>query len=267
MSLTVKTDSLSASSISSPQVEARILSLAPSHTEWVFALGAHQKLVGRTDHCDLPPEVSSVSSIGSLFPPQLERIVAAQPSDALMISGHVQLKAQLERLGIRVHTLQPHSLEEIFIQAQTLGRILQRETRATQWIERARMRLKELKPLKRRPSVMIEIWHQPLTLAGAESFMGSLVRAAGGVLYPQGRGEWPTLSLEELITHQPEVILVSTLALYKLLTGPLDQVPTAWRALLAVQRGRVYRLQTRLTRPGPRIIDEIIWLNEHLRRL
>ena len=241
----------------------RVVSLAPSHTEWVFALGAQDMLIGRTDRCDFPPQASAISSVGTLFPPQLERILSGGPTDVLMIDGHLELKAQLRRFGVKVHDLQPHSLDEILTQVTHLGDLLGQPERAKRWVAQARSRLERLTHPTERPRVFIEIWGAPLTAAGAESFMGDLVRVAGGDVYPRGLGAWPTVSLERLITYDPDVILLSTKALYhELMSDPSKP----WRSLKAVRHKRLYLLEGRLARPGPRVIDEIVWLNQLLNR-
>jgi len=243
--------------------EKRVISLAPSHTEWVFALGAQSSLVGRTDRCDHPSPVTQVPSIGTLFPPQLERIISRSPTDVLMIDGHLDLKAQLRRFGIRVHELQPHSLQDVFTQIKLLGELLDRQSQAHQWLHQFKGRIDHLKAPTQRLKVFIEIWNAPLTAAGAESFMGDLVRVAGGEVYPKGLGAWPTVSLERLIAYDPDLILLSTEALYdQLMKSPSKP----WQAIKAVQKRHLYLLKDRLKRPGPRLINEIVWLNQLLTR-
>lgn len=246
---------------STPQESMRVISLAPSHTEWVFALGAQSLLVGRTDRCDYPIQAKKIKSVGGLFPPQLERILSLAPTDVLMIDGHEPLRAQLNRLNVKVHHLQPHSLEEIFTQASALGDLFNAQEAARRWISEGRQRIKRFKDIERRPRVAIEIWSHPLTVAGAESFMGDLMRVAGGTVVPQGVGAWPTLSIERLIEMNPEVIFVSTEALYQEL---INQPSAPWRTVKAVQLKQIYRLEGRLARPGPRVIDELEWINERL---
>jgi iron complex transport system substrate-binding protein len=227
----------------------------------MFALDAQALLVGRTDRCDHPSEANQVPSIGTLFPPQFERILSRTPTDVLMIDGHLGLKAQLRKLGVRVHEIQPHSLSEIFSQVGDLGDLLGQSKKAHAWLTQARARIKSLQVPKRRPKVFVEIWNAPLTAAGSKSFMGDLVSVAGGDIYPKNLGAWPTVSLERLITYNPEVILVSTKALYhELLTSPTKP----WRAVKAVQTRQIHLLEGRLTRPGPRIIDDVVWLNQLL---
>ena len=243
------------------EASLRVLSLAPSHTEWVFKLGAQEHLVGRTDHCDHPAGARDIPSIGNLFPPNIERLLSRTPTDVLMIDGHEALGEHLQRLGVRVHRLQPHSLNEIFTLVKQLGSLLNASNAAHAWVSESEMRVSRLKAPQQRPRVLIEVWSKPLTVAGAESFMGDLVRVAGGESVPRDLGAWPTLSLERLIALDPEVLLVSTEALYRELT---QHPKPPWSALSAVKSGRVYLLGGRLARPGPRVIDELEWLHQRI---
>lgn len=244
---------------SSPASSLRIISLAPSLTEWAFALNAGEQLIARTDQCDQPAGASHLPSVGSLFPAQIERILSYQPTDVLMIEGHELLKEQLQRLGIRVHTLQPKKLEDMMDHAKYLGSLFSREDEALAWINSAQRRIKKLAPLKTRVSVVIELWHSPLTVAGRESYMGDLVHTAGGRLLPTGLGDWPTLSMERLITMNPQLLLLSSDALYSSLME--DEPARPWTTLKAIKDKSVFKLEGRLSRPVPKVIDELEWLH------
>lgn len=249
--------------------KGRFISLAPSLTEWLYELGAQEQLIARSAHCDHPPQAKKKPSAGTLFPPDLELILSYQPSDILMIEGHDVLKAQLTRLGVRVHTLQPRSIDDFWQMIHTLGQLLQRSSLAQDWITRAQQILSKTR-IKDRvkqkvPTVLIEVWPKPLSVAGAESFMGALVQWAGGKPIPHGLGAWPQLPLEELIVLNPDVILVSSPVRVQELLSP--QAPKAWRTLTAIQKKHVFAREGRLERPGPRILDELIWLINLLQSL
>jgi ABC-type Fe3+-hydroxamate transport system substrate-binding protein len=245
----------------------RVVSLAPSLTEWAFALGAGERLAGRSDACDTPPEARLLPSAGGLFPADAEQILRLRPTDLLMIDGHAPLKAQLTRLGVRVHTLQPRALKDLAEVARGVGALLgaRAAAEAEAWSARvgaleARLRASP-PPHERR--IFIEVWPRPLSAAGAESYMGDLARAAGAEVVPRGLGEWPQVSLEQLIAWDPEVILVSSPARAAELTAP--SAPAPWRALRAVREGRVWAREGRLERPSPRALEDVEWLAALLR--
>ena len=246
----------------------RWLSLAPSLTEWVYLLGAERSLVARSEHCDQPPEAKHKPSAGSLFPPDLELILSFKPSDVLMIDGHPLFKKQLERLGVNVHTLQPKSLQDLWRVVTELGELLGTQRAAQSWIQDAQRQLSahlaDLKPIpKPAPKVLIEVWPKPLSVAGAESFMGDLVRVVGGAPVPSGRGAWPQLPIEDLVQLNPDVIIVSSPQRVRELLSP--ELSTAWRSLSAIKHRRVYAREGRLERPDPELITELIWLATLLR--
>lgn len=240
----------------------RFISLAPSHTEWVFALTAEDLLVGRTDQCDKPAEALKVPSIGSLFPYQLENILTHSPTDVLMINGHQELQQQLKRLGISVHLLQTKSLEDIFRNTIKLGRLLGRKNKARKWVEEGKKKLAGFRPLTKPPRVMIEIWFSPLTIAGERSYMGDLVKQLGGKVLPTGPEEWPTIHPEKILKFDPEVLFINSKSLYDQLHS--GQALPYWQQISAVKNKRVIFLNNRLVRPGPRVIEELLWLRKHL---
>lgn len=247
--------------------EARVVSLAPSLTEWAFALGAGDRLVGRSDACDSPPEALSLPSAGGLFPADIEQILRLRPTDLLMIDGHAPLKAQLTRLGVRAHTLQPRSLKDLGAVARRVGALLGpgplREARL--WEERVHALEARLiaHPPPRPLTLLIEVWPRPLSAAGAESYMGDLARVAGARVVPEGLGEWPQVSLEQLIAWDPDALLVSSQARVAELTAP--SAPAPWPALRAVREGRVWAREGRLERPSPRALSDVEWLAGLLR--
>lgn len=245
--------------------ERRFISLAPSLTEWVYELGAQEQLVARSARCDQPAQALDKPSAGGLFPPDLELILSYRPSDVLMIEGHEVLKAQLARLGVRVHTLQPHTVEDLWGVTRTLGALLNRREEAERWVARSQLRLKARlaeRPTSASPKVLIEVWPKPLSVAGAESFMGALVKLVGAEPTPSGLGAWPQLPLEQLLLLNPEVIFVSSAQRARELLSP--EAPRAWRSLRAIQTGRVFAREGRLERPGPRLLEELSWLIERL---
>jgi iron complex transport system substrate-binding protein len=241
----------------------RIVSLAPSHSEWIFELNAQEYLVARTDLCDQPKSVKLLPSIGGLFPYQLERILAYTPTDALMISGHTELKSQLERFGINVHQLQPKSLEDIYAQTIRLGSILHRDEQANAWVQKAKSALSTLEVIPNKPRTLVEVWFSPLTIAGHNSYIGNLVKVAGGELLLGEGAEWPVVPMETVIKFDPEVLFISTVGLYKQLIS--DTPPAIWGGISAVKTKNIHLLKGRLTRPSPRVMSELLWLNQRLK--
>ncbi len=240
----------------------RILSLAPSHSELIFALGLGARLVGRTDRCDHPPEIESVPSIGSLFPPSYERILARRPDLILMMGGSEQIRRKLRALGLQVEVIQPKSLEELRGEILRLGRLLGREAQAKILEGELGAALTSLPKLKTRPRLFYEVWPEPLQSVGPETFLHSMIEAAGGENVVKRSG-WPRYPLESLIKADPDLILTPKRESF----SQISQRP-GWSELRAVKAGRVYLLPNSdwFARPGPRVIKGLKWLSQVLKQ-
>lgn len=243
----------------------RIVTLAPSATEMIFAVGAGDRLVGRDALSDYPPEAQRVPSIGSTYQTlNTEAILALRP-DLVLAPGVIspeQVKT-LEGLGLVVfHQSTPKDLEGIFQQILTVGRLTGNVAQAEQVVAALRDRVRaveeKVKAAPARPKVFYELDAtdpgKPWT-AGPGSFIDQLITVAGGrnvgaVL----SSEWGQLSLEELIRQDPDVILLGT-ANYGETPEKVRQRP-GWARLRAVREGRIYPINADLvSRPGPRVVE------------
>ena len=240
-------------------IPQRILSLAPSNTELVFALGAGKRLVGRTSHCDAPPEAKMVLSVGRLDPPDHERLLSTKPDLVLMINGHQKLREAFESRDIPVFVMQPRSIEGVFDSIRRLGLLLKTKEKAASLVEKMRGQLDALQERlpRRRPTVFYEVWSDPLITAGPRTFLADLIRAAGG--YPMdvnSESDWPKLPLEVLIKTNPSIIITPhRTTIEAVATGKR----AGWKSLRAVKTGRLYPVDgDRLARPGPRMIDGVV---------
>lgn len=239
----------------------RVLSLAPSNTELLFALGAGDRLVGRTTQCDYPPAATKTPAIGSLFPPDYERITATRPDMVLMASGNDDVRQRLEARGMVVLVIQPKRVPQVADALRLLGRALGRSAAARPVIERferdlaAAKRLGTVGPVR----VYYEVWPSPLTAAGPTSFVGDLVVLAGGTNVVDSTDAWPRLSAERVIVADPEVIVVAREQdRVALLAGERS----GWSGITAVERGHVFVPPdpNLLVRPGPRLAEGVRWL-------
>lgn len=237
----------------------RVISLAPSHTELVFALGGGERLVGRTPACDFPPAAARVPPVGNLFPPDYERIVGAAPDLVLMLDGQVDVRRRLEAQGLTVAVVQPRKLADIADALRLVGRLL-----GVDGDRPAARFAAELKALARTPAadaprIFYEVGADPLFGAGPSGFIGDLIQRAGARNALSGDSEWPRVSTEQLIAGAPDLILVGDAARRdRVLTEP----PPGWAALPAVKRRRVLAVPDPdlFNRPGPRVLDALRWL-------
>ncbi|HUI10739.1 MAG TPA: cobalamin-binding protein [Bacteroidota bacterium] len=248
---------------------ARIVSLAPSITECLFAIGAGSRLAGVTDFCNYPPEAAARTHVGGMINPSLEAIVALRP-DLIVLSMEGNMRADFDRLttlGAPVFVTNPRTLDGIYLSLEELGtlagtadsaRALVRKLRARE--SAARDAVKGMPPVR----VIAIVSLSPLICVGAHTFIDELLTAAGGTnIARRGSGTYPAYSREQVIADDPEAIIVMSDALAA--GASLEKVFPEWASLAALKQHRVFRLDgDMLARPGPRAIDALELLVHYL---
>ena len=237
---------------------ARIVSLAPSITEILFALEAGDQIVGVTDFCDFPLEAAKKPKVG-YSNPNLESLAALQPD--LVVAPNDFLKpdaiAKLEQLKIPVFILADKNVEGIFIHIQTLGRIVGRSSKADtvamqlrQQVATIQQRIQGMPPVR----MLYVLNSQPLITVGPGSFIDQLIGMAGGVnIAAKSATPYPRLSLESVLQEDPEV-LVFPVGKAEGISESEQQAWRQWSTMTAVKRGRLHQISADwLNRPGPRI--------------
>jgi iron complex transport system substrate-binding protein len=237
----------------------RIVSLAPNLTEIVYAVGAGDRLVGRTRYCDYPPEVKNVAEIGDTMMPSIERVIALKPQ-VVLVSTASQLEAftkQLDQQKIAVYVTNPRSLDEVFRSIETLGDLFDHHDVAASIVTALRARaaavevaMRSVKPVK----VFYQVSGEPLYTIGREAYLTDLVRRAGGVsVTADVPGAFPRFSDEAALAARPEAIVLPSGGSM----GTANTTPApALKNSPAVQNNRVYRISgDYLSRPGPRLVD------------
>lgn len=239
---------------------ARIVSLVPSVTEIVFALGAEDRLVGVTDFCDYPPAARGKPSVGGMVDPSLETIVALRPDLVVATTegNSEETFAQLERLGIPTYLVAAHRLRDVMALVTRVGGLTARPEAASALRARLERRVEAVRravaPLGR-PRVLYVLWPEPLVVPGRDALVTELIGLAGGESVSATDGHaYPRYSLEAAVAKAPEVIL---LAAHGAGTGPVER--ERWlrlRDLPAIRAGRLYNVDGNLLhRYGPRIVD------------
>ena len=231
----------------------RIVSLAPSVTETLFALGLDNRVVGVTSFCDYPPEAKTKESVGDTLKPSLEKIIALKP-DLVIVSTASQLEQSVRRLvelGIPVYVSNPRDVEGLLTSIERIGEIAGVPDRANEVTRQLRSRIDAVRDriaARPQPRVFLILGCEPLITAGGPSFITDLIARAGGrSISAEESMDYPQFSLETAVARQPEVIFLQ--AGNEDLPARLNQTPAA-------RGGRVYRLDDALLlRPGPRIVD------------
>jgi iron complex transport system substrate-binding protein len=231
----------------------RVVSLAPSLTESIFAVGAGDKLVGVTTYCNYPEAAKSKEKVGDTQTPNIERIVALKP-DIVFVSTASQLEAfmrTLDQQGIAVYVMDAKSIGEVFDDLRTLGGLLGTEDSANALVAGLEERVKAIGSKEPR-RVFVQISNEPLFTIGKDSFLTEVVAKAGGESVtkdvPSG---YPKLSKETASAMDPDVIILSD--------SEDNREPNAvFKNSNAVKNGRVYRINADIiSRPGPRLVDAL----------
>ncbi len=243
---------------SSVSTTTRVVSLSPSTTEAMFALGAGDLLVGRSQHCDFPPEVTRLPSVGGYAEPDVERILALGPS--LVVGERGPAGPSLERrlVGHGIATFFPPTgtVDEVGAMLLALGERLGRRAeglRVRAELAAELTRISEWGKTRPRISVVLVFDAKPLVVAGPGGFPDELLRLAGGINAIEGGGAYPTIDIERLLALDPAVLIDAT----DLREGP-SSLPSleGWSRLQAVRKGAVRKLtQATVMRPGPRLAD------------
>jgi iron complex transport system substrate-binding protein len=243
-------------------VPHRIVSLVPSMTEDLFAVGAGDAVVGVSSFTDYPPEAKRLPVVATFSSIAAERIVALDADIAIGIAAQDRLAGDLRRAAIPVMLLHDDSYGDIFRNLQQIGAVTGHRAQAGALVARLHARTKALmrsvKLRAHKPSVFVVLGNAPVFTVGRGSYIATLIEMAGGrnaaadVNAPYAR-----YSAEALVARQPDVLIVDPDIR---LDDVLNQPP--WSSLRAVKQHRVYTLPDAaiLERPGPRYNDGLAWL-------
>ena len=246
-------------------VPQRIVSLAPSVTELLFALGCGHLVAGRSTYSTTPGEAMLLPDVGPYNRPSLERIVALRPDVCIALSDGTPepLLRQLRSMGIGVIELSIGSFDDLEAAIATLGHALGREAKAQQQIGYMRNRLETLRSRIRTAesgsiSVLFQLQENPLIAAGTSSFAGQLIERAGAVNAVGGNPmPYPILGMEKVHFLSPDVIIIAGMG-----NTEADKRSALrwkrWKTIPAVRTGRVYVVDPDLfTRPSLRAVDAL----------
>jgi len=243
----------------------RVVSLAPSLTETLFALGAGDALVGVTSFCDYPEAAKAKPKVGGMEDGgvDLERVLSLKPDLVVSIGeGQTRTVDALRRLGLRVEVVPSQTVEDVFSSLRRLGTLVGRDAAAQRLGGDLERRMAAVKnalaaaPGLRRPRVFYEVWDRPLMTATRNTLIGQLIELAGGVnVFGELSGRYIEVSSEALLERNPEVILAPDHHAKRVSLQNLAERPDL-AGVEAVKRGRIVILEGDLvSRPGPRIAD------------
>jgi len=246
-----------------PKGDLRILSLTPSVTEVLFAMGLGPHVVGRSTYCTWPPEAKDLPAVGDTMQLSLEKVIRLQPTVAFLVTRREAVPRRLEGLGIRTVALDTDTMPQLLESIRTIGCETGHQAEAQALINRIQA---DLEAVRRRvaglprPKVLfafpMTVGSSQIMVAGRGSFVDELLDVAGAENAYAARADWPNIGPQQVIALEPDVVIINA-------TGedsPPDRLQTirhAWDALTsvpAVARGRVHILtESYLTIPGPRV--------------
>ena len=241
-------------------IPERIISLAPSNTEILFALGLGDNVIGVTDWCNYPPEALDKEKVGAYDTPDIETLLALSPD--LILAAHglsMETVGTLEDLGLTVFGIMSTDLDDLMDDIRTVGTITGKEAEADELTSDMAARIqavvKETEHLEHRPKTFYVIWNDPLFTVGTETFIHELIEKAGGENIFAALTGYPIVSVEEVLARDPEVIITSVWCYDWALNA------TELGGINATQAERIYAVDDDLVqRPAPRIVQGLEWL-------
>jgi iron complex transport system substrate-binding protein len=238
----------------------RIISLAPSNTEILFALGLGDEVVGVTMYCDYPAQAQDKEKVGDYYGPDIEKIIALDPDLVLATDFHrFDLIPALEQQGIAVLAVAPQTLDDVLASIEKIGEIAGKEAEALQLVTEMTRKIQaveeQTKELEQKPSVLYMTWHDPMWTVGRDTWIDDLISVAGGVnIFSQNFEGGAMVQIEWVILQNPEIIITSEWSYDWALNA------TELASTNASQTGRIYTFNDDLAqRPGPRLAQGLDW--------
>jgi iron complex transport system substrate-binding protein len=260
-----------APAVAATDVPRRIVSLAPSLTETLFALGVGDRVVGVTRYCAHPPPVMELPKVGGHLDPNFEAIVSLEPDLVVAIPSSRENRLRLEALGIRAFEVDQHDvsavLESIALVASACG-VGERGEELRLEIEERLSAVEAVVASADKPRVVIVVGHpvgggpvRSVWTAGPDTFYDGVIRLAGGVnAVGEGLARYPEISREGLASLDPDVVLDVIAGLEERNLDP-DDLRRQWmrlKEMRAVRDGRVYILEgNEMVVPGPRMPEMV----------
>ncbi len=248
------------------QLPKRIVSLAPSCTEILFALSLSQKIVGVTTYCNFPEEALSKEKVGTITEVELEKLLSLQPD--LIVASSLNppdFLKRLEELGIPVYVADPKNIEGVLSSIDRIARICGVEEKGGMLVNNLQKRLKKIEevtakiPEDQKPLIFHMLWHQPIWTAGKGTFVDELIKKAGGKNVVSDLEGYSSIELEELLRRNPDIITVVENH------GGAQNLPYQFllqderlKSIKAIKEGRIFRVDSDIvSRPGPRIVQAL----------
>ncbi len=247
---------------------ARIVSLAPSITEILFAVGAGPQVVGLTKYCNYPADAAQGREIIGGFSAKtisVEKIISLKP-DLVFAAGatHKPVSEALEAAGVTVFNFDPKDFADVYADILAAGALTGNPAQAEKVVADMKARVAKVTaitaaiPPDQRVKVFYEVWDEPLMTAGPATFIGQVIELAGGInIFADVKEQYPTINSEAVVTRGPDVILGPSSHGEGLTAAKIAGRP-GWGELAAVKAGRIVIVDGDIiSRAGPRLADAL----------
>ena len=244
----------------------RVVSLSPSGTEILFALGLNDKLVARTDFCNYPEEAKKIDSVGGFDGKSfsIENILSFNPDFVYLTNVmHNHLVNTLESLGIKVYLSDVNSIEDIFVEIKEVSKLFGIEETGKNYVDKMSLELGDIKKDKIQKTIYCEIFNSPFLTCGKKSFINDIIEYAGGKnIFDFLDSSYPQVSEEIIIISNPQIILAPDYS-----ETDLEKIyyRNAWQNIDAIKNKKIFSVSGDIfTRPGPRVVEAVKLLKEIL---
>lgn len=245
----------------------RIISLAPSITETLYALGLGDKIVGVTRYCIYPPEANEKPKLGGYYDPSLESIISLEPDLVILLAEHKRVKETMENLGVKTLQIEHRYIDEIINSIEVIGKVCGAEENAGELIDDTRTRLEKIRAVTRNKApkkVMITVGRNmgsgsltDIYIVGRNNYYDELINLAGGTNAYQGNISFPAVSAEGMLQMDPDIIIDLVYDLYEK-NWDEEKIKKEWDVipnLRAVRENGIHVLGgNHVVVPGPRFI-------------
>jgi iron complex transport system substrate-binding protein len=268
----------------------RIVSLSPSNTEILFAVGAGDKVVGVTNYCNYPPELEKrveaekIVRVGGYWNPSVEAIVLLKPDLVLVSTAQCTVKTnkckmncrrrceltaklanKLKNLGVNVLTLAPHSMNDILEDISAVGKRTGNSAQTSKIVENLRQRIIRVitksKVISNKKKVYFEVWNDPYISVNSRTWIGNIISLAGGTnIFGEAVSEWPIIRPKEIIQCNPDIMVFPVIPEVPRFWGSFEDVKKrpGWERINAVISDSLYEVSRDcVSRPGPRVVDAL----------
>lgn len=247
------------------QTPAKIVSLSPSETEKLFALGLDEEIIGVSDYDDYPEAATAKPRMGG-FQVNEEALIAAGPDVVFSATMNAETAAKLRGLGISVFVNDPKSIEDVMETITVLGQITDRQAEAEQVVDEMKQELasvtEAVQGLADEDKKKVYVEFSPGWTVGQGEFMDEMITLAGGINVAGDQQGWFEISEENIIAANPDVILFSANVVDEASKKTLDEMIKergGWDQIEAIKNDQIIGMDDNLlSRPGPRVTQGLV---------